>query len=154
MYLFVVPRGVFIMNAASGNDSLTDEEVRKLLAQAKEAARRAYAPFSNLHVGAALLSDDGRVFTGANVENSSYSLTMCAERVAIFHAVSEGVQNFRAVAVVCDSDSPCAPCGACRQVMYEFSPSMVVISGSPDSFRCDSLSDLLPMGFRLERDPP
>lgn len=153
VYLLVVSHSVFIMHSASGDDSLSAEVVRELLARAKEAARCAYAPFSNLRVGAAVLGDDGRVFAGANVENSSYSLTICAERAAIFHAVSEGVQNFRAVAVVCDRDSPCAPCGACRQVLYEFSPSMVVITGSPDSYQCDSLADLLPMGFRLERDP-
>lgn len=131
------------------NDQLTEAQIRGLLAKAREAANFAYAPFSAFHVGAAVIADDGRVFTGANVENSSYSLTICAERVAIFNAVSQGARDFRALAVACVNDAGCAPCGACRQVMYEFSPDLAVIIDSPNGPERRSLRDLLPLGFRL-----
>ena len=93
---------------------------------------------------------DGRVFAGANVENSSYGLTVCAERVAVFKAVSEGVRAIDAVAVVCQSQPGCAPCGACRQVLYEFGPGMRVILDRPGGPHVMPLSELLPWGFRLE----
>jgi cytidine deaminase len=99
-----------------------------LIALAKEARSRAYAPYSKFAVGAALLSTDGEVFLGANVENISFGLTMCAERVAIGAAVARGVTSFEAVAVASDSAEPVVPCGACRQVLAEFSPELRVIS--------------------------
>ena len=108
--------------------------------QAREAA---YAPYSNFSVGAALLADDGRVFTGCNVENISYGLTNCAERVAVGAAVAAGAREFLAVAVVADTGVPISPCGACRQVLAEFGVPRVMLANRHErlEFR---LEDLLP----------
>jgi homotetrameric cytidine deaminase/rRNA maturation RNase YbeY len=114
---------------------------KDLMKMAKEAAEKAFAPFSDFHVGAAILTKDGHVFTGCNVENSSYGATICAERVAAVKAVSEGYKDFEAIAVTA------MPCGICRQFLYEFSPDMRVIVGS----KSYKLKDLLPEGFRLKR---
>ncbi|MDP9147065.1 MAG: cytidine deaminase [Acidobacteriota bacterium] len=91
-----------------------------LIAAAKQARENAHAPFSNFRVGAAVLASSGRVFSGCNVENATYGLTMCAERVAIFKAISEGERGFTAIAVVTDTDALTPPCGACRQLIWEF----------------------------------
>jgi cytidine deaminase len=123
---------------------------RALLAQAREARAHAYAPYSRFPVGAAILADDGRVFTGCNVENASYGLTNCAERVALGKAVSEGVRRFVAVAVVGpEDDAPCAPCGACRQVLAEFGVDVQVVTpdGTPGGIRISSVGALLPGAF-------
>ena len=123
---------------------------RDLLARAREVRAHAYAPYSRFYVGAALLAADGRVFTGCNVENASYGLANCAERVAIGKAVSEGVREFLAIAVTGPEDlTPCAPCGACRQVLSEFGPQMPLImpSAGPDGYEVASVSDLLPGAF-------
>jgi len=118
-----------------------------------EAARRvrasAYAPYSRFHVGAAVLSEDGRVFVGCNVENSSFGLTICAERNAVAAAVAAGARPV-AVAIVGDTDH-LPPCGACRQVLAEFAPDMPVLLGAPDgtSWQSTSLSELLPTLFRF-----
>lgn len=93
---------------------------KDLLQKAKEARELAYAPYSNFKVGAALLSEDGKIFTGCNIENAAYGPSNCAERTAIFKAVSEGVRCFSALAVIGDTDGPISPCGVCRQVMAEF----------------------------------
>ena len=116
--------------------------------KAVEARKLAYAPYSHFRVGAALLAKDGRIFTGCNVENASYGLTVCAERVALFKAVSEGAREFLAIAVAC-GEGPCAPCGACRQVLYEFAPDLLVImaDGEGKSWCRAKLSELLPHGF-------
>lgn len=120
----------------------------RLVAAAVEARGRAYAPYSGFPVGAALLSKGGRVFTGCNVENASYGLTVCAERVALFRAVSEGVREFQAIAIAC-GDAPCSPCGACRQVLYEFAPNLTVILADGEGRRWETvqLSALLPKSF-------
>ncbi|GAB4307747.1 MAG: cytidine deaminase [Candidatus Bipolaricaulota bacterium] len=120
----------------------------RLVAAAVEARRNAYAPYSGFPVGAALLARDGRLFTGCNVENASYGLTVCAERVALFKAVSEGVREFEAIAVAC-GDAPCSPCGACRQALNEFAPNLKVILADGEGRRWEvvPLSDLLPRGF-------
>lgn len=127
---------------------MTSEFDRKaLVAQARAAIGHAYAPYSRFPVGAALLAEDGRVFTGCNVENASYGLTMCAERVAIGKAVSEGVRAFSAVAIVAEKLTPCPPCGACRQVLAEFGPHMIVLldkEGEPLELK---MKDVLPYGF-------
>ncbi|MCR4391699.1 MAG: cytidine deaminase [Candidatus Acetothermia bacterium] len=125
---------------------MTDE--KELVRLAVEARKRAYAPYSKFPVGAALLAADGRVFTGGNVENASYGLTVCAERVALFKAVSEGARDFLALAVAC-GDAPCSPCGACRQVLYEFAPDLLVIMADGEGQKCRTacLSELLPHGF-------
>lgn len=97
------------------------------IAAAKSVRELAYANESRFYVGAALVAEDGRIFTGCNVENISYGLTMCAERVAIGKAVSEGVRNFAAIAIVADTAQPVSPCGACRQVLAEFAPDLRII---------------------------
>ena len=99
---------------------LSSMNKEQLLAQSKIARENAYVPYSKFPVGAALLAEDGTVFHGCNVENASYGLTNCAERTAIFKAVSQGVTKFKAIAIVADTEGPCAPCGACRQVIAEF----------------------------------
>ena len=126
------------------------EMTQKLYETAKDAAKNAFAPFSNFHVGAALLASDGRIFTGCNVENSSYGATICAERTALVKAVSEGARQFTAIAVV-SQDGEAWPCGICRQVLYEFSPEMLVITGNDEHLDVVKLNELLPHGFRLDR---
>jgi cytidine deaminase len=126
----------------------------ELLQAAQEASTRAYAPFSKFFVGAAILTSDGKIYTGCNVENSSYGLTNCAERTAIFTAIADGAGNGRldikAVAVVNRDGVPCAPCGACRQVIYEFGPNAVIIyRGKAGTIEQASIAALLPEGFRL-----
>lgn len=119
----------------------------RLLAAAKRAADLAYAPYSHFRVGAAILCDDGTVVTGCNVENRSFGLTICAERNAVAKALSEGKSKFDAIAVVCpDSDAPVPPCGACRQVLSEFSDGslLVVYQGSASGPENARLDDLLP----------
>src|SRR5947209_8183001 len=103
----------------------------ELLLEAARAARlNAHAPFSRFLVGAALEADDGRVLTGCNVENATYGLTVCAERVALFKALSVGLRRFRRIAVVADTDEPTPPCGACRQLLWEFGGDLEVILGN------------------------
>ena len=115
---------------------------------AREARERAYAPYSRFLVGAALLADDGGVIRGSNVENASYGLSMCAERTAVFHAAAEGARGLRAVAVSASNDEPTWPCGACRQVLREFGPDMVVISEGLGGRREErKLTELLPLAF-------
>ncbi|AGB41512.1 cytidine deaminase, homotetrameric [Halobacteroides halobius DSM 5150] len=99
----------------------------QLIEEAIRARENAYTPYSNFKVGAALLTVDDEIYTGCNVENSSYGLTNCAERTAIFKAISEGKKDFKALAVVADTDDPVSPCGACRQVISEFGPGIKVI---------------------------
>lgn len=120
-----------------------------LVAAAREAQGRAYVPYSQFRVGAALLAADGRVFVGANVENAAYSPTICAERVALPQAVVTGVRDFTAIAVVGDGEGPCTPCGVCRQALYEFAPDLVVLAAgtSGQTARYVLARDLLPHGF-------
>ena len=118
----------------------TDDE---LIAAAWEARENAYAPYSDFKVGAALLGTDGSVFAGCNVENISYGLTNCAERVAIGAAVSAGVRSFDRVAVVADTAQPISPCGACRQVLAEFGVKTVILANRTESV-IFSLEELLP----------
>ena len=110
----------------------------------------AYTPYSGLHVGAALLAEDGKFYLGCNVENASYSQSMCAERSAIYHAVSRGVKKFRAMAVATDAKFPIMPCGACRQVMSEFNHGMTLIAAarSGPARIVTTIRDLLPSAFR------
>ena len=117
-------------------------------ALAEDAATRAYAPYSNFRVGAAVLCESGAIFAAPNVENASYSLTICAERNAIFQAVSNGCTRIRAVVVFTPTDRPCPPCGACRQVISEFGPNAEVFSFSAtgDCLHAN-VRDLLPHAF-------
>lgn len=124
---------------------ITDDQ---LVAMAREAQRNAHAPYSGFPVGAALLSGDGRVFTGANVENASYGLSVCAERNAIARAVVEGVRDFARMAIVTDSDEPTMPCGVCRQVIWEFTHDLPIIVESRGGRRVEtSISELFPRPF-------
>ena len=119
-----------------------------LVAAAVAAREKAFAPYSGFRVGAALEAEDGTVFTGCNVESASYGLTICAERVAIVKGVSEGRTRFRCVAVVADTDDLTPPCGACRQLLWEFAPDAIItlanLSGKTEAF---TVRDLLPRGF-------
>jgi cytidine deaminase len=123
---------------------------RKLLAVAKAAQRNAHAPYSKFRVGAALLTKSGKVYTGVNVENASYGLTNCAERVAVGKAVSEGHRKFQAIAVVAPS-AALSPCGACRQVLAEFGECVIICADSRNTrrLRIHLLSELLPHSFKL-----
>jgi len=119
-----------------------------MVALAREARERAYAPYSGFKVGAALKTRSGEIVTGCNLENASYGLTMCAERVAVFKAVSEGLSDFEAVAVVADSKRLTAPCGPCRQILWEFCGDIVVqMSNTRGRTRVMRLRDLLPLPF-------
>ncbi len=119
---------------------------KELVRAAGEAREHAYVPYSAYRVGAALLTRSGRVFTGANVENASYGLSVCAERVAAFKAVTEGEREFEAIAVV--TDNGVLPCGACRQVLAEFGPNMrVIVADAHGNTRTYRLPDLLPGAF-------
>ncbi|MFB6491537.1 MAG: cytidine deaminase [Thermoproteus sp. AZ2] len=120
-----------------------------LVEKAREALKNAYAPYSRFRVGAAVLTKSGRIYAGANVENASYGLTICAERVAVFKAVSEGDRDIEAVAVVVDGEEPVAPCGACRQVIAEFNPEATIIMATADGKKrvVVSLKELFPSPF-------
>ena len=126
-------------------------ENRELVLLAKEAMEKAYAPYSKFKVGAALLAKNGEVFLGCNVENASYGATICAERTAITKAISEGVKEFEKIAIVASSGDYAAPCGICRQVLYEFLPDgEVILDSDHEGMKVMSLKELLPMGFRGE----
>lgn len=127
-------------------------DVNTLLEQSKVAREHAHAPYSKFKVGAALLAEDGNVYLGCNVENVSYGLTNCAERTAFFKAVSEGVKEFVALAVVADSERAIPPCGACRQVMAEFcKPDMpVYLTNLKGDVEMTTVGDLLPGAFSPE----
>ena len=127
---------------------MVDEKtVARLIRAARDVQERAYAPYSHFHVGAALLGEDGTVYTGCNVENASYGLTICAERNAIFHAVACGCRHFTALLITGDSKDLTAPCGACRQVMAEFSIPEIILVRPDDSYETFTLQQLLPLTF-------
>ena len=126
----------------------------KLIQAALEAREHAYTPYSHFQVGAALLTKEGKVYQGCNIENASYTPTICAERTAFFKAVYDGERNFEAIAIAGSPEGPCtgyaAPCGVCRQVMMEFcNPKefRVIIAKSTEDYKEYSLEELLPMGF-------
>jgi cytidine deaminase len=127
--------------------TLTDQERQHLIQLANEIRKNAYVPYSNYRVGAALRSKSGRIFTGVNVESAAYPTTMCAERTAVFKAVSEGEREFDAIAVVTDNGG--SPCGSCRQVLAEFGLDIVVLiaDGTGNLHHEMTLSDLLPEAF-------
>ena len=125
-------------------------EITALIAVAIKARELAYAPFSGLKIGAAVLADDDRIYAGCNVENSSFGLSLCAERVAIFKCISEGSSNIKALAVVGDDDNLYVPCGACLQVLAEFaSDAQIIVANLRGKKRLSSLSELLPEKFRI-----
>ncbi|KAF3697870.1 Cytidine deaminase [Channa argus] len=125
------------------------DKVQELVSKCLQARNKAYCPYSRFPVGAAILTADGAIITGCNVENASYGLTVCAERTAIQRAVVEGHTKFTAIAVTCDiKDTFVGPCGACRQVLIEFGPEWAVYLVKPDgSIKETSLNELLPLAF-------
>lgn len=125
---------------------MTNEE---LIQYAKQAANYAYAPYSQFYVGAALLTTEGKLYTGCNIENASYGATNCAERTAIFKAVSEGERSFEKIAVIAKNGSTAYPCGICLQVMSEFMPDITILLEENNCIVSYQLKDLLPKGFSL-----
>jgi cytidine deaminase len=125
---------------------------KKLELAARKVMRHAHAPYSNFHVGAAILLTNGKIFSGCNVENASYGMTNCAERTAIFSAVAAlGPKiEIAAVAVTNDHGVACSPCGACRQVIYEFGPEAIVFFRGANGLKQAHITELLPEGFRLK----
>ena len=124
------------------------EEFKKLIKEAEKARKRAYTPYSKFQVGAAVLCADGKIFTGCNIENASFGLTVCAERVAIFKAISEGSTKFEAIAVIGDTDKPCSPCGACRQVILEFGEDIILVMANlKGDIKINKIKELLPEAF-------
>ena len=126
---------------------MTELEIQKLMDCAIKARETAYCPYSHFAVGAALLCEDGTLYEGCNIENASYGLTNCAERTAIFKAVSEGHVTFKALAVVADTQGPCAPCGACRQVMAEFKIPLIIMGNLMGNIKIVTIEELLPFSF-------
>ena len=136
------------------NRKLSQQQIQELIDLAFEAREYAYAPYSNFYVGAALLAKNGKIYTGCNIESCSFSPTICAERVAVGKAVSEGEREFVAIAIVSapkdgsDEDSDAAPCGVCRQLLFEFGTDTLVIGAkSKEDYYVMTISDLLPKGF-------
>ena len=134
---------------------MNTEKISLLVSEAVEARKKSYSPYSHFAVGAALLCTDGTVYTGANIENASYSPTVCAERVAFFRAIHDGKRSFSAIAIVGgpsgeDISEFCAPCGVCRQVIGEFcSDDFLIILSDGKEIRTHTLDELLPYRFRL-----
>lgn len=126
---------------------MTELEIQKLMDCAIKARENAYSPYSHFAVGATLLCEDGTLYEGCNIENASYGLTNCAERTAIFKAVSEGHIKFKALAVVADTEGPCAPCGACRQVMAEFKIPLIIMGNLMGNIKIVTIEELLPFSF-------
>lgn len=124
-------------------------EYEKLIELAKEAREKAYVPYSHFKVGACVLTDDGKIYKGCNIENASYGLTNCAERTALFNAYTNGDTKLKAIAVVADTDGPVSPCGACRQVMLELGGEdmTVVLSNLKGDYVVTTVKDLLPGAF-------
>ncbi len=124
------------------------KEYKKLIEEAEKARKRAYTPYSKFKVGAAVLSVNGEIFTGCNIENASFGLAVCAERVAIFKAISEGTTKFEAIAVIGDTDKPCSPCGACRQVISEFGEDIpLIMANLKGDVKIKKIKELLPEAF-------
>ncbi len=121
---------------------------KTLIDAARQARERAFAPYSTFKVGAALETADGTIVTGCNIENSTYGLTVCAERVAVFKAISEGHRDFSRIAIVADTQEPTPPCGPCRQILWEFCGDIeVVLANLTDQKGCYQMKDLLPLPF-------
>ena len=128
-------------------------EMDNLFAKALDMRNYAYAPYSKLTVGAALLTENGRIFSGCNVENASYGLTMCAERIAVFDAISHARKDFKAIAIASPNDKFFYPCGACLQVMAEFSPDLdIYLINNSGAFVKRKLKEFLPYTFKLEKE--
>ena len=130
---------------------LTNKEISDLIHTAFSIRKLSYSPYSKFAVGSALLCDDGEIYGGCNIENSSYSATVCAERVALFKAISNGERGFEAIAIVCEKGDFCYPCGVCRQVMSEFcDESFRIILEGDNIIKSHTLEELLPHSFKLK----
>ena len=123
-------------------------EIERLVREAKEARKKAFAPYSKFTVGAALITNDGKIYHGCNIENPSLMLSFCAERAALINALVEGEKIFKAIAIASDSKDYCFPCGACRQMLAEFSPEIEVYLASERGIKKFSISELLPHQFK------
>ena len=119
----------------------------KLITAARAAREKSYSPYSHFAVGAAVECRDGRIYTGCNIENAAYGLCNCAERTAIFKAVSEGQQDFTAIAIIADTADPCPPCGACRQVISEFDIPTIIMANMQGARKSVTLAEILPYSF-------
>src|SRR5260221_1163546 len=144
-----LPIGVFVPSRGQSvfkEESLSDYEA--LITAARQARENAHAPYSNFRVGAALRATSGRIFGGCNVENATYVLTVCAERIAIFKAISEGERGFDAISVVTDTDALTPPCGACRQLIWEFCGDVpVILANLKGKTEIIQMKDLFPKPF-------
>ena len=129
---------------------LTEQKINQLVELALRARERAYVPYSHFRVGACLMSKNGTLYCGCNIENASYGLTCCAERNAVFAAVCSGVRRFKTLCVVADTDEPVAPCGACRQVLAEFPFEKIILANCKGQTKTMSVAELLPYGFGSE----
>lgn len=129
---------------------LTYDEINKLYTLGLEARNKSYSPYSKFRVGCSLLTDTGKYFQGANVENVSYGLTVCAERTCIFAAVLAGEKKIRALTATTDMDDPISPCGACRQVIAEFGNPIVLTISSSGKFKVYTMNELLPDGCKID----
>ena len=125
-----------------------NEKYKKLIEEAEKARKKAYTPYSKFKVGAAILTSEGRIFSGCNIENASFSLTICAERVAVFKAIANGYKKFEAIAIIADTLRPCYPCGACRQVILEFGEDItLVMANLKGDIKINNIKELLPDAF-------
>ncbi len=124
--------------------------IDELISKAKEAMENSYSPYSHFKVGAVLLTKSGKLYTGTNVENASYGLTICAERVAMTKAVSEGDKDFDTLVVIADTDTPVSPCGACRQFMAEFGNFKVILVNTKGEIKETTVEELLPYMFKKD----
>ncbi len=132
-------------------DPVGPAESRRLLAEAQKYRAKAYAPYSQYQVGAAILTKSGRIYGGCNIENASYAASICAERVAVARAVADGEREFVALAVVADGPEPSSPCGICRQFLAEFAPRLTLIMANLEGrTRCGSLEQYLPYAFNKD----
>ena len=127
-------------------------DFKNLMDKAKDASQKSYSPFSRFAVGAAVMCTSGKIYSGCNIENSSFGLTICAERCAIFKAISEGEREILAVAIYSPNEDDCYPCGACRQVMYEFQGEreIEIITEEKGELNIKKMSDFLPFGFKIQ----
>ncbi len=136
------------------NETVMEKDIKELYDAAIKVKGKAYAPYSDFHVGSALRTKSGKIFTGCNVENSSYGVTICAERNAIFKMVSEGEQEISSILVIGDTEKFLPPCGACRQVIAEFSKedTPVIMCNKKGEFKESTVGEVLPFGFSLNED--
>ena len=129
-----------------------DYEIKRLLQKAKQAKENSYAPYSNFKVGAAVIGKNGKIYSGSNVENSSYGLTICAERAAIFKMVNDGEKEISAILIIGDTEKYLPPCGACRQVISEFSTNKTIVymCNKHEKFKKMTVEELIPLKFSID----